>query len=696
LKPEAGSRGGVVALLLLASSLGADEFLLAPHFRGPLVRELSGELAKEHVIAISRHHRVQASPGYWDAARYVLETLKAQGFFDARIEGFKSDGFVRYQTWPSPVGWRVRDAELWVLEPEERLLCRYSEVPMSLVTLSRSAFATAPLVDVGTGEAAAEYEGKDVRGKIVLATGYGGTVHREAVIRRGAKGVVCFLDDERAHERPDLVQYTGMWPTGEEREQVGFGFNLGRRDGERLRGWLRAGKTVTLRAHVDGGELFDGRLEVVTASLPGSEPDAAELLLIAHLDHPKESANDNASGSAALLEMARALRRIAYSDKLPALPGRPSPLRRTIRFVWVPEWFGTMAWVNAHPELGQRTLAAVNLDMVGEDLERLHSALQVVRTPASLPSFLNDLVADLTRWVDSLDVRSPRGGASRFNYRIVPYQGGSDHMMLNDGALRIPTVMLSHAPDFTHHTSLDTPDFVDPVELKRSMLIALGTAVHLSSLDDQDGLRLLSRVGNGALARLAETADRTARRVTDAETSARGGVARLMRRALEGALERELEGLASVLAVRPSSAVARAFEGFRERLQAAHVGALGQLDELLRTLGGPAAPDEPTPEEAAAVALTLHRATRGPIHQEFFLSRLAPERAAFYRGAAAPDPDLLYEIVNLVNGKRSALAIRDRLLAEGPVELAIVTRTLTDLRDAGLLHEVVAGKGNGR
>ena len=69
---------------------------------------LSGELAKEHVIQITRYHRIQGSRQYREAAHYVLQQLRNYGFSekDAYIETFTSDGKVTYQTWQSPSGWR--------------------------------------------------------------------------------------------------------------------------------------------------------------------------------------------------------------------------------------------------------------------------------------------------------------------------------------------------------------------------------------------------------------------------------------------------------------------------------------------------------------------------------------------------------------------------------------------------------------
>ena len=42
----------------------------------PLV---SGQRAKDAVRQIAKHHRVQASPGYDDAARWLVQELRASG-----------------------------------------------------------------------------------------------------------------------------------------------------------------------------------------------------------------------------------------------------------------------------------------------------------------------------------------------------------------------------------------------------------------------------------------------------------------------------------------------------------------------------------------------------------------------------------------------------------------------------------------
>ena len=59
---------------------------------------------------------------------------------------------------------------------------------------------TAELVDVGAGIAEADYAGKTVTGRIVLAYGAVAAAHREAVWKRGALGVLS-----HATNRPDVI-----------------------------------------------------------------------------------------------------------------------------------------------------------------------------------------------------------------------------------------------------------------------------------------------------------------------------------------------------------------------------------------------------------------------------------------------------------------------------------------------------------
>jgi hypothetical protein len=162
--------------------------------------ELSGERAKSHVQRISEFHRIQASPMFHQAAEYVRDTLSQLGLTDIGIEQFRSDGSRKIGTYFSPIGWEVKNAELRIVEPQERLLVQYDTIPTSLHIHSKSTpkeGVTAEVVEVGVGTKTKDYEGKDVKGKFVLATGKARWVHEQAVYEHRAAGV---LTDSLADE----------------------------------------------------------------------------------------------------------------------------------------------------------------------------------------------------------------------------------------------------------------------------------------------------------------------------------------------------------------------------------------------------------------------------------------------------------------------------------------------------------------
>jgi hypothetical protein len=671
-----------LSLIAPATLAGQDYAPLLDSARRDLLHEaLSGEMAKEHVIEITRHHRIQGSRGYRDAGQYVLEQLRAYGFGEdkAWVESFPSDGRIVYQTWQSPSGWDIDFAELRMVEPFEERIVGYPEIGMSLITYSNPGDVTSELVWVGSGTRDADYEGKDVRGKFVLATGYGGEVHRHAVIKYDAAAVVCYLDDYRAQEYPDMLQYTGMWPLTEELEHVTFGFNITNRQGERLRQLLESGQKVVMHGRAAGIGLESYFMDVVVARIEGSEKSDEVLVYAAHLDHPKESANDNASGSGAMLDLAVTLNGLIADGRLP----RP---KRTLLFLWVPEWNGTMAYIDGHeemtgPELGGSYLAHINLDMVGEDLELLHSRMYITSTPASIPSALNDVVGNMAQMVARMNVRTPRGSLSEFNYRVTPYGGGSDHMMFIDR--KIPGMMIGHS-DYTHHTSEDTPDKVDPVELERSEIIAAAALLYLSDLTEEEALDLIYLVGANSAARLGAAARRAGRLLNEMPGMGPYEAWFEARNTMTHAGEWERRAVRSVLYFNDGAAVAEAVRAVERQLSNQERDLLAMLQKQAAQPRRGATRAERT--EAADNRVPV-RLTRGPLDFGLPATQLSPEDAAWYSSRDFTlGGNARFELVNFIDGRRTVTDIRDALSAEfGPVTVKVVARYLDDLVKVGVV-----------
>jgi len=452
---------------------------LKPELEKLVEEELSGRIAKSYVARIADFHRVQASTMFHEAAEHVRDTLHSIGIEDASIEQFAADGSKRYGTWVSPVGWEIKDAVLWLAEPDKRLIARYVDTPTCLHTHSNSTpkgGITAELVDVNEGTKPEHYEGKHVKGKFVLATGRARNVHEQAVYKFGAAGVITdsiTYEIKGARESldiPDAHAYQSIWPTKEELGRVAFGFSLSKRQGNHLRSLLKAKKKVVLKANVEA-RLFSGSLDIVTATIQGKSKPKQEIFLIAHLCHPKPSANDNASGSGLLIEIARTIKALITSGKI----RNPA---RTIRFIWVPETFGTIAYLLQNEDWAPNLVAGINLDMVGQNQELCKSTLNLDRTPDSNPSYLNDYILNLLeRSRDEFDPRSAFGSTSTFRYSVNAFSGGSDHAsFVAVGAPCFSLRSLSWEYGYTWHTQRDTYDKIVFDEVRNNVVLAASLA----------------------------------------------------------------------------------------------------------------------------------------------------------------------------------------------------------------------------
>jgi len=331
---------GLILSMTVAGAAAQEKPLAGEDLIRALVQEVSGEIAYRYTDGISKFDRIQASEGWRRSAEWIRDELATLGYADVEIEGWPSDGTIRYGSYRSVIGWRVQKAELWLISPRRERLCSFEEIPLTLVKHSNAADVEAELIDVGSGIGEASYRGRDVRGKVVLATAATAQVMQEAVVKRGALGVLTYFPLEVRPGFPNMIRYTALWPRWEDRESMGFGFNITKLQGAVLKRMLEEGQKVIVKADVDA-EYVKTKLETLTASFPGTEKPEEEILIVGHLCHPMPSANDNASGSGGMLEMARALKRMTEA-------GLVAPPKRTIRFLWVPEFNGLMPYILAH------------------------------------------------------------------------------------------------------------------------------------------------------------------------------------------------------------------------------------------------------------------------------------------------------------------------------------------------------------
>ena len=456
--------------------------MLFKHIINTIFEDLSGIRARENVFHLTHYNRIQASPGFREAAEYVRGVLEEYGFDNAKILEFPADGKINQWDWESPIAWKGIDAELWLIEPHKELLCDYHEVPTCLISHSQSAVTVADLVDVGPGTDEWHYNQSFVQDAIVLTTGPARDVY-PFLIKNGVQGMIRYPSDIRSFQHPDMVIADAFWPVNEDRDIIPFGFSISRRQAERLKGYLAEGKKVRVMAKVNA-DLGDGDLNIVEAFLPAEDENAEEILMVAHLCNPKPSANDNASGSGLLLEIARVLRKLILEGKL-------APNKRTIRFLWLTEYSGAIAWLHWNFHKIDNIFACINLNAVGESPERIGTPLRVSIPPYSTESFLEDLMSAIAELVAE-DPRycSMDGSRRKLKYELEAFSGTSDHTIFIDKYFDIPSIMLGHEDQFSG-TNMDIIENVDSSELLRVGLIATTAAYSLVAPDSSLARQML-------------------------------------------------------------------------------------------------------------------------------------------------------------------------------------------------------------
>ena len=484
-----------LALLLLGwctAAAQAQPPLLDPAHGSAIAAEVSGSGAKRTIQAMSMHHRMRGSEGFRAAAELVRDRLKDHGLQEVGIISLPADGKIFYGTQRSRPAWNASFAELWEQRQEggrwsdSVRIASWAEQPISLAQDSVSGRAEAELVDVGAGTSAGDYAGKDVRGKLVLISSQPEAAAPLAIGEHKAAGIVSWAQNQRQAwwgEDESLIRWGHLssWkhPT--------FAFMV---SPARAREWqqrLGRGEQVRLRAEVQAGRT-PGAYLIPTALVPGRDR-SKEIVFSCHLDHPSPGANDNASGCAGILEVARSLSRLIREGKL------PQP-RRSIRFIWPAEIEGTIALLNARPEFARRTLATVHLDMIGGNTEITKSVLKVEGSPPSLPSFVGDVGFGIARWVNEqsrlygdegaapFPLTDPEGDKRPLQANVGGFSEGSDHQVWAEGSWRIPVIYIADWPDRYIHTQKDVPANIDPTKLKRAIFIAAASAWALANLDE--------------------------------------------------------------------------------------------------------------------------------------------------------------------------------------------------------------------
>ena len=667
------------------------------HIRKAIVEEYSGIRAKDYVAGIIRYHRIQASPGFRAAAEHCRDILEGFGV-SAKVLSFPANEATSYWSRPMFQEWDVSEATLHLIEPADqaRKLADFVEVKCSLIQRSAPVQnLDAEVVLLEDGEEEEDYEGLDLEDKVVLTKGDPDRVRELAVNRRGAAGIIfdgmCEIPPIRQRmDMPDVVEYKSFW--WQPADIKCFGFVLSPREGDSLRKLIksrrREGKPpVRVRAHVVS-RLYDGHMEVVSALIPGETNE--QVVVVAHLCHPQPSANDNASGTAAALELSRTLHRLIASGKLP----RP---RRSIRILLVPEMTGTYAYLSAHEDEIDRMVAGINLDMVGQNQDVCRSVFIVERTPEAMPSFAATLLERLREeWLGGAQNPGDSSSYPLFRHAVAPFSGGSDHYILSDPSVGVPTPMLIQWPDRYWHTSEDTLDKVDPRMLAVLGGLATTYAYFVANAGEREAAWLGHEMAARFQARLAHTVQNGLTDASEAENAKDLAQAAVnLEKKAQFVTDRYQEATESLLRLAPQNALAPRLKSeadsslHRETERARKV--LNSYAQDLRLEDMPSLPPRELDEwDQQALGMVPSRKFRGPVPSGFNLHKLTPEeRETVY--AWFKEYGRLYHRLGTmanywVNGERTVAEIADLVeLETGQRNVQLLVKHYSLLAKLGLM-----------
>jgi hypothetical protein len=319
----------------------------------------------EQLAAISEHYRDSGHPQYWgriegtsgdaESAQWVADKFKAAGL-EVRIQSFDLPPQWMPDSWEVTATGNGKTVNLSTAFPGTR----------SPGTTGGGIDAEAVYVGLGY---AADFAGKDVRGKAVLiysipqpgiwanSAAYNGAVTRAENAGAVAVFLVVALPGNVRYSFPVSRNIRAARPGTEPGLQPSNvpEFTLGLEEAESVRQMIEDGAKPRIKLRLDAKDVPGLKTSSVWGILPGMSDE--KVIVIAHRDGYFDAAGDNASGVATLVGLAE------YFAKIPR-EKRP----RTLEFVGTAGHHGTAVSVPWMAENAKTALAKTALVMNAEHM----------------------------------------------------------------------------------------------------------------------------------------------------------------------------------------------------------------------------------------------------------------------------------------------------------------------------------------
>jgi len=403
-------------------------------FENYLVRNISANSTYQHIENIYELGvRLAGSKGDIRTKEYIEKKCQDYGLYTC-CEEFQANCF-------DPINFK-----LLIKEPIIKDIKCY---PMIFSPSSPKEGITAELVEVGEGKEE-DYKGKNVKNKIVLLKRNPDTptdsFFGEVCIasKHGALGVIMF--------NYQSWPFNGTLETGYFNPQKRLlpikpnpipAVCISLEDGLYICNFLNKNKIIKIHFLVQA--ITEKRAVYnVRCILPGNSLPEERIIICGHRDSEgNKGANDNGSGLAIILELARIMSKY--------------PNKRTIEFLFTGceevVSLGSWEYCKLHSNTLKDIIAVLNIDMVGvgDDLHLITKGIwpdKTLNTPEWLYLFVNKVAQEL-------------------NYKTkfgICELGTSDEGRFLDAG--VPALFLWKPSDEHYHSTLDIPKYVDPNTLK--------------------------------------------------------------------------------------------------------------------------------------------------------------------------------------------------------------------------------------
>ena len=665
-----------------------------------LANEISGDASFEHIRYMTRFHRPAGGEGLMKVAEYVKEKAAEYGLEDVRL--------IRQAHTRRP--WNARYGEIWLTSPGIRLLASTNQVLLHLADNSRTTHLDdVEVVYIGSGTSDKDYEGRDVEGKIVLAYGGNSSVMSEAVWKRNAAGLITFPDPSvadypvNALSRPDQIHWSSIPVESRDGQPGTFAFMLSSRQGLELRNLIAAGKPVLAKVDIESefGSPEEAWQVMVEAQIKGTEIHNQDIVLTAHMQEEKFSANDDSSGCANLLEIGRAMQKLIRQ-------GRIKAPRRDILFWWVTEISSQRQYFADHPGAHKNMLVNINQDMVGanqaQDVMRVQN---MTRVPFSRFHFLNDVAESVLDFVIEGNrgnlavlqagntemyprgIFSKLGSRHRYNAAAVPFHNNSDHMTFNEAPIGVPGISFTNWPDNYIHSSDDDLWNVDPTQLQRNAFVVAMMSYVIAGANEASLPAIAAEVAGRGSERIGVDYRLALSWIAEDESQYFTAVHQV-----KEAVNREKMAVNSLTQLDAAGENGQLIEEYLEQLETLESAFLDGLKSQFRIRYGR---DSAKPEhlsETEEKLADLVPVIKGDT-EEFLTGRRDIKRVRGLHGIMA------FEVISFIDGNRSGLDIFRAVRAEakragihyyGEVSAPDVYQYLENGRESGLIDFRIKGE----